>query len=174
MNIMVVRLEALIAHGGDPVAQSEAALADMIEAFVGIRWTVPFDSGGTYEVEIGNTVTGATSGATGYVTGVNKSNGTWAGGDAEGTLELARVSPGPDGFQDGENLDVGANSNVATIDGTVVYDTPEAIVTNSLASDIKYRTGGVDGYPNPGEVNVGVFADFEVEYATYMGNPYIS
>ena len=40
VNIMVVRLEALIAHGGDPVAQSEAALADMIEAFVGIRWTL--------------------------------------------------------------------------------------------------------------------------------------
>jgi len=70
-----------------------------------------FTSGGTYEISVGDTITGATGGATAKVTGVNLESGTWAGGDAAGTLEIDTIS----GTFQAENLNVGANLNVATI-----------------------------------------------------------
>lgn len=76
-----------------------------------------FNSGGTYEIQIGDTVTGATSGATGVVRGLSivlDAAKTWALNAAEGTLIIRWTSPGTP-FQNGENLDVGANLNVATL-----------------------------------------------------------
>lgn len=48
--------------------------------------TIGFTSGGTEEVLIGDTITGLTGGATAIVTCVRLESGTWAGGDAAGTL----------------------------------------------------------------------------------------
>lgn len=70
-----------------------------------------FTSGGTYEVVAGNTVTGATSAATGIVVAVTLVSGSWAAGTAAGTLLIKRRT----GAFQAENLNVGANSNVATI-----------------------------------------------------------
>ena len=75
--------------------------------------TVAFTSGGTYEILPGDTITGATSTSTARVVAVTLSSGTWAGGDAAGTLTLDTRS----GALQAENLDVGGNSNVATIGG---------------------------------------------------------
>lgn len=75
--------------------------------------TVAFTSGGTYEIRPGDTVTGATSAKTAVVLGVRLTSGTFAGGDAAGTLFLRS----PSGAFQSENLDVGANTNVATIGG---------------------------------------------------------
>jgi len=58
-------------------------------------------------------VTGATGGATGHVVSLTLSSGTWAGGNAEGTLVLDNVV----GTFQSENLDVDDNSNVATVGG---------------------------------------------------------
>lgn len=74
---------------------------------------VSFTSGGVYEILAGDTITGATSGATATVRRVIKTSGTWAGGDAAGRLILS----GQTGTFQSENLNVGANSNVATIAG---------------------------------------------------------
>lgn len=82
-----------------------------------------FTSGGTYEVISGNTITGATSGATATVFDVVLTSGSWAGGDAAGTLWLN----GQTGTFQSENLNVGANSNVATISG------------NSTSSNYRFR-----------------------------------
>lgn len=78
--------------------------------------SLSFNSGGTYEVKVGDTVTGATSGATGVVNAIDLTSGAWAGGDATGTFTIrwtsdpTRFSAGP-GFED---LNVGTNLNVAT------------------------------------------------------------
>lgn len=71
---------------------------------------IAYTSGGTYQVAVGDTITGATSGVTAKVTGVTITSGSWAGGDAAGTLNLS----GQSGNFSAENLNVGANSNVAT------------------------------------------------------------
>jgi len=75
--------------------------------------TLVFTSGGTYEVAEGNTVTGAVSGATGIVRRVALTSGTWAAGTAAGTFTIDTQA----GTFQAENLNVGANLNVATIAG---------------------------------------------------------
>lgn len=73
--------------------------------------TVSYTSGGTYEILPGDTITGATSASTARVVSLTLATGTWAGGDAAGVLTLDTRS----GALQSENLDVGGNSNVATI-----------------------------------------------------------
>ena len=74
--------------------------------------TRTFTSGGTYRVRQGDTITGATSAATATVSGVGwLTTGTWALGTAEGTLYLY----GQTGTFVAENLNIGAELNVATI-----------------------------------------------------------
>ena len=72
-----------------------------------------FTSGGTYTIAVGDTITGATSGATAVVMSVEVTSGSWADGDAAGEL----IINDQDGTFQSENLDVGSNSNVATISG---------------------------------------------------------
>ena len=69
-----------------------------------------FTSGGTYEIVAGDTITGATSAVTAKVVFVFLVSGTWAGGDAAGDLIITAQSAA---FA-AENLNVGANANVAT------------------------------------------------------------
>lgn len=52
--------------------------------------TMAFTSGGTREIKAGDTIIGATSGARATVLQVLADTGTWAGGDAAGTLILDR------------------------------------------------------------------------------------
>jgi len=75
-----------------------------------------FTSGGTYEITPGDTITGATSGSTAVVSRVHLTSGSWAGGDAAGTI---RVTGTPSGAFSAENINVGANSNVATLAGDI-------------------------------------------------------
>lgn len=70
-----------------------------------------FSSGGTHQVLDGDVITGATSGATATVARVVLESGSWASGDAQGRLILT----GQVGTFVSENLDEGANLNVATI-----------------------------------------------------------
>lgn len=68
-------------------------------------WLLPFDAG-TSAIVLGNTVTGGTSGATGKViVAPTLDSGSWAGGDAAGTLILGNVAGA---FQDDEPLEVSA------------------------------------------------------------------
>lgn len=72
-----------------------------------------FTSGGAYEIQEGDTITGATSGATAVVTRVVRESGSWSGGTAVGRLIFASQT----GVFQAENLNVGANLDVATIAG---------------------------------------------------------
>lgn len=74
---------------------------------------IAFTSGGTYEIVAGNTITGVTSAATAVIGTVVLTSGTWAGGTAAGFLYFASQT----GTFQAENLNVGANLNVATIAG---------------------------------------------------------
>jgi len=76
-----------------------------------------FDSGGTTAIAVGDTITGQTSGATAIVNHVVIDSGSWAGGNADGSLYLSSVSKA---FADDELLDVGVTTDLATVDGTLV------------------------------------------------------
>ncbi len=81
--------------------------------------SLDFTSGGTTEIVVGDTVDGATSGASGVVAGIRVDSGTWAGGDAAGTMYLHTLS----GTFQAENLDVGAATNLATASGAQTAQT---------------------------------------------------
>jgi len=70
-----------------------------------------FTSGGTYVIAEGDTITGAISTVTATVERIVIDSGSFAGGDAAGRLILS----GQSGAFQAEDLDVGANLNVATI-----------------------------------------------------------
>jgi len=80
---------------------------------VSLGRTLAFTSGGTVEIQSGDTITGATSAATAVVGRVCKTSGTWAGGDAAGFIYFASQT----GTFQAENLNIGASLNVATIAG---------------------------------------------------------
>lgn len=88
-----------------------------------------FTSGGTYVIAVNDTVTGASSGATGVVSRVVVRSGSFAGGDAAGTLTLSSET----GTFVAENLDVGLNLNVATI---------AAGTTIALGREMSFTSGG--------------------------------
>jgi len=169
MQVMPIRVEGLVLHGAaNPSVVSELILGDLIEAMTGIVWTLGFTSGGTYEIEAGDAIEGATGGATAYVVGVSLSSGSWAGGDAAGTLTLRRST----GTFQAENLDVGANSNVAAIAGEPTGSGPIDTTTGGLADAIEYAGGGIDEYPEGADQTTGVLTRWNIKYRTRNGDPY--
>lgn len=80
---------------------------------INLGLTIDFTSGGTYEIQEGDTITGASNGATATVERVIVTSGDWSTSDAAGRLILS----GQTGTFIAENLDVGANLNVATVAG---------------------------------------------------------
>lgn len=169
-NVMPVKLEGFKAFGTTNASIiAEQILGDLIEFMTGTTYTLPFTSGGTHEIVVGETVTGHTSAATAYVVAVSLSSGSWAAGTAAGNLTLRRKK----GDFSAENLDIGASLNVATTTG-VISAAQSAItrVTNSLANDIAYVGGGTDDYPEGAGETVGAFALFNITYETKAGDPY--
>lgn len=96
--------------GGATAGLYRATTSGWEEVALGVE--LAFTSG-SIEIEEGDTIVGATSGATATVERVQILSGTWQDGDAAGYLTLS----GQVGTFEAENLDVGANSNVATIAG---------------------------------------------------------
>lgn len=108
-----------------------------------------FTSGGTYEIAIGNTITGATSAATAIVKNVVLTSGTWATGDAAGRLILS----GKTGTFASESIKVGANADVATISADSIaitllpdgrYETIFYNFTGSAGTRMIYGCDGVN------------------------------
>ena len=118
---------------------------------------VAFTSGGTYVIAEGNTITGATSAATAVITRVVLSSGSWAAGTAAGYLVFATDT----GAFQAENLNVGANLNVATIAGdasaiTLLPSGRYEIIEHNFGSG--RRMYGVDGVNLAFEFDGSVFA----------------
>ena len=169
-HTMAVKIEAAATFAGDTAGQTaEALLGDVIECACGEVFTLGYDTGAS-RISVGDTVTGATSGATAYAAGVTLASGSWAGGDAAGTLSLRRLSGV---FQDGELLKVGITS-CAKVDGEVSRTSPESRVTDDLAERIRYTGGGQTEFTHLDARLCGVQADFDITYYTRAGNPYAS
>lgn len=98
-----------------------------------LAWPMEFTSGGTDVPAVGDTVVGATSSDTGEITKISLSSGSWAGGDAAGTLWLRKVT----GEFQGENLDIDDRSitNFATI--AAALDTTTALAALKAARIIQ-------------------------------------
>ena len=93
--------------------------------------TRTFTSGGTYQVVAGDILVGATSAARARVIFVTLSSGSWAGGDAAGTLYLVDQS----GTFQSENLNKsGGGSDVCTIAGDSSASTLTAADTFDLTA----------------------------------------
>jgi len=108
------QVRAINMSGVDGSAKAYGILTEDVDASAPDEYSRAYTSGGTYEIKPGDTITGATSGATGRVIKVEVSTGSWSGGDAEGDIYIDTKS----GTFQAENLDVDGNSNVATIAGT--------------------------------------------------------
>ena len=78
-SISPVTPDELLARGQEPLLKLEIA-----DKYVG---TMNFDSG-SIEPKVNEILTGFTSESTAKVISVNKDSGTWAGGDAAGTITL--------------------------------------------------------------------------------------
>lgn len=157
--------------------------------------TLAFTSGGTYEVLVGNTLTGASSSATARVLSITVSSGTWAGGDAAGTFYLCDQS----GTFVSENLNVGGTSDVCTIAGNSTPSTLTSADTfdlNALPVELtqnlitvgdksalvvfveQYTSGGIvvitpimfDNESSPGVVGVLISKAFNQPYAFRYGS----
>lgn len=110
--------------------------------------TLAFTSGGTTEIEEGDTIVGATSTETATVDRVIVTSGSWAGGDAAGRLIISAKS----GTLQAENLNIdGGASNVATIAGdSVAITLPagglyEVIIENFFGASNLTRAYFVNG-----------------------------
>jgi len=182
-NTMRVGLRALVTFAPvteNPSEVAEQVLADLKECMTGRRWSMAFDSG-SYEPQPGDTITGATSAATGYVESVTLSSGTWAGGDAAGIIYLRRLTGrftftaaivSPSTPEVNENINVPGHANCMTTNGAQTYIEPETSTCAGLVTDIRYVGGGPEEYPEPPDTTVGVGAEFDITYSTVAGNPF--
>jgi hypothetical protein len=133
---------------------------------------IAFTSGGTYVIAEGNTITGATSAATAVITRVVLRSGSWAAGDAAGYLVFASQT----GTFQSENLNVGANLNVATIAGnsSAITLSPsgryEFINYNFSGSTNTFRMYGCDGVNTAFEFDGTVYVPIHTGMATDTPN----
>lgn len=116
----------------DNIHYTPAAAFPQFVVFNGERHqqrVLSFTSGGPWEVKVGNQIQGKTSNASAYVTEVSLTSGSWAGGDAAGTMRLVEQTGAflaEDiriyGHEDGDIL-----SNVATVLSDSVADTTPTV-----------------------------------------------
>lgn len=145
---------------------------------------IDFTSGGTYEIQEGDTITGHTSSVTAIVGRIILSSGTFAGGDAAGRMFIRNVS----GAFQAETLDVGANVDVATIagDSTAVSLNPDGVYEfvnyNFGGNTGQRRMYGVDGENKSFEwdgttfvqIATGMTTDTPTHLAAHKGRLFLS
>lgn len=107
--------------GSTAAAMWKATAAGWVSVAMG--YTIEFTSGGTYVIAEGDTITGATSAKTAVVGRIVTTSGSWSAGTAAGYLVVASASGA---FTPGENVNVGANLNVATLTADKVAITLQA------------------------------------------------
>jgi hypothetical protein len=98
---------------------ADVADVNTVYGVFGYTLVLPFDAGAK-EIKVGDTVKGATSAATGVVTGINITSGSWAAGTAAGNLYIKNQTGT---FQDGENLYVAGEIATLVAAPTAAGDT---------------------------------------------------
>jgi hypothetical protein len=128
LKVLANHIEFAATLGGTAIDLSAVKGAMIANNLIGANYstqiTIAFTSGGTYAVQVGDVVDGNGSLGTATVTAVNVTSGSWAGGDAAGTL-VATVATGAVGelaptTGAAETLNVGANLDVCTV-SSVTY-----------------------------------------------------
>ncbi len=107
-----------------------------------------YTSGGTYTPAKGHTITGEISGATAIVYSVTVDSGSWAGGDAAGTLQIRSQT---ETFQE-ETVKIGTNLDVASISGN-----SSAVAPSNVSYYIKSQV-----HTDLIQANVPVVGDYNV------------
>jgi hypothetical protein len=168
-HAMPITIDGLVEYGEENASDtSEAMLGDIIEIMTGRAADLTFSSGGIDRPNVGDTMTGQSSGATAIIESWNKSSGEWQDGDAAGTFRIRRRF----GIFESEDLDVGEVANLATTNGGITNYAIETLLTGDLIDDIIYNQGGTAEYPDQGQEAVGASATFQIIYRTQTGNPY--
>lgn len=126
---------------------------------------------GTGEITDGQTVTGATSGASGVVTRVARRTGSW-GTDAAGLLTFASITGT---FQNGENLQVSGVTKAVANGADAAITLPagghyEFINHNFYGASDRRRMYGVNGVGTAFEFDGTVFVPLETNMATDTPN----
>jgi hypothetical protein len=157
---MPFAIEALSGHAGTKAVKAEELLGDLLECVLGVVKTYTFTLG-TSAVAVGDTLTGAVSGATGYVEAITVSGGSWAGGNAAGTVVLRRVTGD---FQS-------ESCTKLKISASFTSNLPEAAFTGGLGR-IAVLSGAIETYPDEDRSYVGGKLTGSITYETIGGNPY--
>lgn len=166
-------LDSLAAITPDGAVKVEPTLNEIdaaITAWNAFR-TLAFTSGGTTQLLPGYRVLGHTSAATAYLSQVQATSGTWAGGDRAGNFYLR----GQTGAFQAENLDLISSA------GTVLVLNVATIGGNSSAISAIARANVRADYPNSGLHIVSVDTSYiyvlpkayEVSALGTATNPYI-
>lgn len=128
--------------GATKLVCHRATTAGWVE--VGAVYRMNFTTG-VGEILPGQTVTGATSGATGVVVQVQVDSGTWGGGDAAGRLFIKSIT----GTFASENIQVGGVTKAAGAAVTAQYPSPGGRVRwlnhNFYGAADRYRLYGCNG-----------------------------
>ena len=141
------KVKELNLTGVDGSQDAYGVLVEGVDTTDTTKKYIAYTSGGVAELEPGDTVTGATSGATAQVVSLTLTSGTWAAGTAAGVLILDNQV----GTFESENLDASNQDNICTIgDNTAVYnpDLPAvAIVRDAQIVDdyLGWPTGATAG-----------------------------
>jgi hypothetical protein len=169
VRVLPVRAQGVAEFGSvAPPVMAERLYADINECVLGDQYTLGFDAGGTAEIVSGDLLEGQTSGAEGLVISVSLDSGSWGVGDAAGSFVLRRVKSS---FSNNEDLKVGADTGMATVDGTLSGQGPVDLLTGGLADAVTFFSGNLI-MPDADGKTVGANIVFYVRYKQIAGNPY--
>ena len=106
--------EERITPGNTPTALTS-------KCYVYTEWDLKFDSGGTHELLANDWIVGATGAGRAIIVSITLSSGTWAGGDAAGTLRLKSFQGTAIVNNEVLNHDIaGTATDCATADGIAI------------------------------------------------------
>lgn len=126
----------------DRVEVYNATDGDLVTVGFPNRMVIPFSGGGTNELAVGDTITGATSGATGVIASVLLYSGTWAAGTAAGFFVVERD----------DIVGTFASENVV---GEAAAATDDATVTVQVSHG--YASAAAIAAANPGATGISAY-----------------
>ena len=167
----VNQIAIAVRHSTDHLKVNNNTIDNVYWAIENKGYAVIEFNSGSVEPSVGDTLTGAISGATGVFVGTLNplTSGTWAGGDALGTLYVETVS----GTFQAENIDntTTATANIATI---TAYGAPASKIELGENTITNVSTaGGIDDLPTNDFANNDAtpsVADWVSEWRTANGN----
>jgi hypothetical protein len=109
-----------------------------------LNWVVPFTSGGTTEIEVGDEITGATSGATARIAQVLEISGTWAAGNVAGFFVLQEGSL--DGTFQTEAVYISSDSTTGADDASVTVNVVHNCAISTAAAAVAAGNDAISRY----------------------------